>query len=147
MQSFKEGSRGTQILKATKQENEHINYFSIHEGNQSVFVATSDCIIYQIDLQNQKITKTYSDLEIESISCLSSFKNLLFVGGRNYCFTLIDISERRVLTIQPIKTQIRSIEFCQFTVICRNNHPIIALIVYGSKSLFNSFYLKIDFCL
>ena len=136
MQHWKEGSKGTQYVKATRKEDGYICSNLIHDQSQSVFLITDEDIINQFDLRSHKITKQYYGLEIEDINCLSSFHNLLCVGGDNYHFILINILEKRVLTIDPIKTRIQSIYFFQFTTINQNNHPIAALVVSGGQSLY-----------
>ena len=133
MSSLNEGSRGNLVVKATKKKDGEIKYFLIDEQSQSAFVATDKDIINQINLRSQKITKQYSNLKLGSINCLSSFDNLLCVTGRNSCFTLINIPERRVLTIQPVKTRIKYMSCSQFTIINRNNCPTLVLIVSGGN--------------
>ena len=136
MQSFKGGSRGTQILKVTKLEVEKIYYVFIHEQSQSAFVTTVQENVYQISLRSRKIINKYSDLGIESIYSLSSFGNLLCVAGKHGLFTLINIPERRLITIEPVKTRIGSIFCSQFSIIDWKNRPTVVLVVSGGKSLF-----------
>ena len=136
MQSWKAGSRGTQVVKMPMKENELIYSLLIDDRSQSVFAATSGNKlnqIYQVDLRNKKTIKKYSGLRIGYIQCLSSLEDILFVGGGNCRFTLISIVERWVLTVVPVLTPIRWISSSQFTVINGNNNPTVVVSVSGSK--------------
>ena len=133
MQSWKVEPRGTQIVKTDLGEGDKTSSILIDEQSKSGFVATDSKIIIQINLQNQKIVKKYSNLGLRYIICLSSFENILCVAGKYGRLTLINFLEKRLLTIKPIKTLIKPIYSSQFTIINRNNHPIVSLIVSGSK--------------
>ena len=116
-------------------ENEQIYRVFIDDRSQSVFVGFEERTLNQVDLRNKKMIKKYIDLGIEEITCLSSFDNLLLVGGDNYRFTLINISERRVLTVNALQTPIEQIKSAQFSIIDKNNKLTVALIISGGKSL------------
>ena len=133
IQNWKSKSKGTQVLKTRRRENDPIYYVLIDEPSQSVFEGSKSSILFQVDLRSQKTTKKYSGLGVGSISCLSSFENLLFIGGYNYCFTLINISERRVLTVKPVKVPFDFIHCCLFTIINHNNNPTVVLTVSEGK--------------
>ena len=143
MQNLKEGSRGTRVVKVMKQEDGKIKYVCINKQSQSACVATSKDTINQIDLRSGKRINKYSYKGTGYICSLSSFKNLLCVAGTNGCFTLINTTERRLLTIQPIKTRIGRIKCSKFTILNRNNDPIFALIVSGGNSFLLYLYLQI----
>ena len=144
MQSWKEGTRGTQVLKTIMQQDECINSIFVDEQSQSAFVGISKGDLNQINLRSQQVMKQYKNLGIGPIICLSSFNNLLFAGGNNNSFSLINITERRVLTVKPVKTSMRYIFSSHFTIINRNNNPTIALTVSGSKPLFLYLYIKLE---
>ena len=145
IENLKEGSRGTRVLKVTKQEDEYIKSICIDEQSQSAFVATSNNTINQINLRSGKRIKRYSDMGITYIYCLTSFEHLLCATGSYGNFTLINMFERRLLTIKPIRTRIGRINCCQFTILNRNNHPTIVLIVSGRNSFLLYLYLQIHY--
>ena len=134
MQSWKAGSRGTQVVKTIRKWEEEITCVLIDERSRSVFVGTNGKVLNQISLQSKKKIKKYSDLEIGRIQCLSSFHNLIFVGGYNdYRFTLISIVERKMLTIEPVTISINWIKCSKFTVINQNNNLTAIISVSGGK--------------
>ena len=106
MQSWKAESRGTQALKTIIKEDESIYCLLIDELTQSIFVGTSEDTINQINLRSQKTIKKYQNLKINYIRNLSSFNNLLFVGGTNEHLTLIKINEKRVLPFESVEMSI-----------------------------------------
>ena len=127
---------------------ERIRSILIDEQSQSAFVTTDEDNINQINLRSGKTIKRYSNLGIGSIFYFSSFENLLCVGADNRCFTLINIFKRRLLTIQPVNTRIRRIRrinCSQFTILNRNNHPIVVLILSGGNSFLLFLYLNNHF--
>ena len=136
MQSWKPGSRGTQVLKTFMNKYEGVCSVLIDDWSQSVFAGSSKSTLIQIDMRSQKIIKKYSKLGIGKIICLSSFNNLLYVGGNKYCFTLIYTRERRILIVEPVKTPILLMKSSQFSIINLNNYPRIALDVSGGKSFY-----------
>ena len=145
IQSWKEGSRGTQILKASALRDGNICTSLIHEKSQSVFVATDRNIINQVNLRSRKIVKKYLDLGIGSIFCLSSLDTLLCVGGENCRFVLIDILKKRFLMFEYLKMPRKWFDCSRFTIIKQNNHPAVALIFIGSKLLsYLVFQFKIE---
>ena len=133
MESWKAGFRGTQVWKTPMKERGRISRVLIDDRSQSLFVETADSTLNQIDLRNQKMMKMYLDLKIGRIQCLSSFDNLLFVGGSHYWFTLIDIEKRRVLTVNAIKTPINNFKSAQFNLINWNNGPKVVITILGCK--------------
>ena len=135
MQNWKENSKGTQALKIDKQGNERFCSTCVDELTQSLFVGTDEGNLNQINLRSLKMIKRYQDLRIGYIICLSSFKNLLVVGGNNSRFTLINITERRVMTVKPVETSIQNIRSSLFTIIDRNNSLTAALSVCGRNYL------------
>ena len=135
MQSWKAKSRGTQMLKISLRVYEKISCVLIDERSQSVFAATDLSTLNQVDLRSQKKLKKSASLKIGIISCMSSFHNLLIVGGYSYRFILINIAKRIVLTVSPVITPMRMIMSFQVAKITRKKKPIVALVVSGRKSL------------
>ena len=105
----------------------------LNEETQTVFVGGWNQIVKQFDLQSGKLVKEFSNLGVGNIICLSSFKQLLCVGGGNGNFSIIDIREGRILTERPVKTLIEEIYTSQFCLIKFEETPRIALIVSGSN--------------
>ena len=135
MQSWKAGSKGTQVVKTFIDEKEEIYSVLIDEQSQSIFIGTYLGTLHQVDLRSHKKIKKYSGLGIGKIEWLSAFHNLLFMGGNNYRFSLINIKEKRVLTLEPVKTPIRILNSSHFVIINRNNNPMVVLAVSGGESL------------
>ena len=142
MQNWRDKSRGTQVLKTIMQKNDYIFSILIDELTQSVFTGSMRSVVNQINLRSRKVVKKYPNLKIKSIMCLSSFNYLLLVGGDDYHFTLINITERRVLIVIPVETSMVTIYSSQFNIINRNNSPAVVLSVSGSKSLLLYLYFK-----
>ena len=144
MQSWKAGSRGTQILKIMKPTFGYrfANFF-IHELTQSVFVGFHGGGLNQTNLRSQKIIKKYQNIKIGPILYLSSYNNLLCLGGNCYRFCILDITKRKVLLYEDVHPWMRNTISFHFTVIKRNNNPIVALAVSGRKSLLLYLYFKL----
>ena len=136
MQNWRENSKGTQALKIDKQSDERLRSTFVDELTQSLCVGTTKSILNQINLRSLKVIKRYEDLGIGSIRYLSAFQNLLIAGGFNYSFTLISITERRVMTVKPVETSFEYIKSSLFTVINRNDILKLALSVCGCNYLF-----------
>ena len=132
IQSLRANSKGTQILK-TIMNHEDISCVLIDDNSQSAFVGSLNWL-NQIDLRSQKVMN-YSDLKIRKIKSLTSIHNRLFVKSYNYTFSLINITKRRILTIDSIKTRISLISTSQFTIINWNNNPTATLTIAGGKSI------------
>ena len=115
------------------QKDDFIHSVFVDELTQSLFVGTNNSNLNQLSLQSQKVIKKYQNLGIGDIIYTSSFNNLLFVGGDNYLFTIINITERRIIMIAPVETPMRGIYSSQFTIINWSNNPTVALTVCGSK--------------
>ena len=136
MQSWKAGSRGTQIVNTPMREDEKLSCIWIDDRSLSVFIGTNRSNLNQMNLRSQKTIEKYSDLGIGKINSLSSFDNLLFVGGNIFQFILINIIRRRALTFYPISSPIGSIHSSQFTIINRNSNLTVSLTICGCKCLF-----------
>ena len=135
MQNWKAGSRGTQVVEISLKENEEISSFCVDDQSQSVFFGTIRDCVHQVDLRSKKKIKKYSGFIIGSISYLSSFNNLLFVGSNNTFFSLISIRERRILTVGRVETLIKVIKSANFTILNRNDNSTVSLVLSGCKSL------------
>ena len=133
MQSWRAGSRGTQVLKITLGQDEEFSCVMIDELTQSVFAGTSGRTFSQINLRSQRLIKKYSDLG--TVIYKSSFGNLLFVGVDSYQFTIISITGRKVLISIPVKIPIQYIHSVHFTLINWDQNPRVALTVSGGKVL------------
>ena len=135
MQNWRENSKGTQALKIDK-GNECFCSTFVDELTQSLFAGTTGSILKQVSLKSMKMIKKYSNLGIGRIELLSSFQNLLIAGGYNYRFSLINITERRVMTVEPVETSFKYFRSSLLSVINTYNNPKLALSVSGCNHLF-----------
>ena len=136
MQSWKPGSRGTQVLKMFKREYENISCVLIDDQSQYLFVGAYEDNLNQIDLRSKKMIKIYTKLRIGEFRFMSSFGKLISMRGYDNYLKLINIVEKRVVTVKKLYIYIRQIDSVQFNVISRNNMPTVTLTVSGGKPLF-----------
>ena len=118
-----------------------VNSLLLNEETENVFVGGIDYILKQFNLRNGELIKQYNNLRVCKIMSLSSFKNILCVGGSNGFFTLINMKSNQVLTTQPIKTSIRQILTCQFCVLKIDKEFKISITVSGSNCLLISHFI------
>ena len=135
MQNWTKRSRGTQILKTIMKKDESIYSIFVDDLTQFVFLGSSESSLNQINLRSQKTIKRYTKLKIGILMCFSSLNDLLFVGGNKNRFTLINITERRVLLVKPANASIQYIYSSHFNVFKRENNIIVSMTVAGGEIL------------